>query len=119
MCFNILTFKIHPTFVGARHWVALAHWPVVVDHIFIHRSIITAVVAAERTLKTRFTLMNTYPTTLEVLTTIGARNSSKLTTNELLAQFWVQIQVLIQFSQLPRPLTATLLMHTINTKCIQ
>jgi len=63
--------------------------------------------------------MNMYPTTLEVLTTIGACNSSKLTTNELLAQFWVQIQVLIQFSQLPRPLTATLLMHTINTKCIQ
>jgi len=119
MCFNILPFRIHTTFVGARHWVALAHWPVVVDYIFIHRSTFIAVVAAERSLRAGICLVSVHIATLEVLTTMGAGNCSKLTANKLLAQFWVQIQVLIQFSQLPRPFAATLLMSAINTKLIQ
>jgi len=96
MCFNILAFRIHSTFVGARHWVALAHWPVVVDYIFIHRSIIIAVVAAERSLWAGICLVSMHIATLEVLTTMGARNCSKHAANKLLAQFWIQIQVPIQ-----------------------
>jgi len=119
MCFNILPFRIHTTFVGARHWVALAHWPVVADYIFIHRSTIIAVVAAERSLRAGICLVSMHIATLEVLTTMGAGNCSKLTANKLLAQFWVQIQVLIQFSQLPRPLAATLLMHATNAKRVK
>jgi len=119
MCFNILAFRIHPTFVRARHWVALAHQPVVVDYIFIHRSIIITVVTVERSLGTGICLVSMHTTTPEVLTTMGTGSCSKLTANKLLAQFWVHIQVLVQFSQLPRPLAATLLMHAINKKLIQ
>ena len=89
MRFNILAFRIRPTFLRARHWVALAHWPVVADYVFIHRCIIIAVVAAERSLGTGLTLVSMHMTTLEVLTTMSACNCFKLTANELLAQFWV------------------------------
>ena len=121
MRFNILAFRIPPTFVRARHRVALAHWPVVADEIFIRGCIIITVVTAEsqRSLGARLTLVSVHVTTLEVLTTMGARNIRKLTANKLLAQFRVQIQVPIQFSQLPGPSTAAFLMHATHTKCIQ
>ena len=118
MCFYILAFRIHPTFIRAGYWVALTHWPVVVDHIFIHRAIVLAVVTAERTLGT-LTFMRMHMLTLKVLAAVATCNWSKLTANKLLATFWIQIQVSIQFSQLPRPLTATLLVHTPHTKGVQ
>ena len=119
MCFHILAFRTHPTFIWAGNWVALTHWPVVVDYVFIHRAIVLAVVTAERTLGAGLGLMNMHMATLEVLATVGTRNCSKPTANKLLTQFWVQIEVPIQFSQLPCPLTATLPMHAPNLKSIQ
>ena len=89
MCFHILAFRTHPTFIWAGHWVALAHWPVVVDHVLVHRAIVLAVVTAERTLGASVTLVSMHMATLEVLATVDARNCSKLTASELLAQFWV------------------------------
>ena len=119
MCFHILTFRTHSTFIWAGYWVALTHWPVVVDHIFIHRSIVLAVVTAERTLGAGFTFVSMHMATLQVLATVGTRNCSKLTANKLPTQFWVHIQVSIEFTQLPYPLTATLLVHATNCKCVQ
>ena len=119
MCFHILTFRTHPTFIWAGYWVALAHWPVVVDHIFIHRAIVLAVVTAERTLWARLVFVSVHMATLEVLAAVGTRNICKFTANKLSTQFWVQIQVSIEFTQLPYPLTATLLVHAPNLKCVQ
>ena len=119
MCFHILAFRTHPTFIWTGHWVALAHWPVVVDYVFIHRSIVLAVVTAERTLGAGLSRVSMHMATLEVLATVRTHNCCKRTTNQLLAKFWVQIQVSIQFSQLPCPLTAILLMGAPHLKSVQ
>ena len=119
MCFHILAFRTHPTFIWAEHWVALTHWPVVVDYVFIHRAIVLAVVTAERTLGAGLALVSKHMATLEVLAAVGARNFCKCTANKLPTQFWVQIQVFIQFSQLPCPVTATLLVQALDTKGVQ
>ena len=119
MCCHILAFRTHPTFIWAGHWVALAHWPVSVDYVFIHTAIVLAVVTAERTLGAGLALMSMHMATLEVFTIVGTRNLYKRTANKLVTQFWVQIQVSLQFSQLPCPLTATLLMGAPNLKSIQ
>ena len=68
----------------------------VVDYIFIHRSIIIAVAAAERSLRAGICLVSMHIATLEVLTTMGAGNCNTHTANKLLAQFWIKIQVPIQ-----------------------
>ena len=119
MCFYILTFRTHPTFIWTGYWVALAHWPVVVDYIFIHRAIVLAVLTVERTPGAGLSLMSMHMATLEVLATVRTCNCCKRATNQLLAKFWVQIQVFLQFSQLPCPLTATLLMGAPNLKGVQ
>ena len=97
MCFYILAFRIYPTVIWAGHWVALAHWPVAVDHVFRHRAVVMAVVAAERTLGAGLALMSLHMSTLEVLEAAGTRNCCKRTANQLLVQLWVQVQVDIQF----------------------
>ena len=56
---------------------------------------------------------------LEVLAAVGTRNICKFTANKLSTQFWAQIQVSIEFTQLPSPLTATLLVHALHTKGVQ
>ena len=87
MCFHILAFRTHPAFIWAGHWVALAHWPVVVDYVFKHRAIVLAVVTAERTLGAGFFFVSMHMTMLKVLAAVGARNLYKRTANKLLAQF--------------------------------
>ena len=71
MCFHILAFRTLPTFIRAGHWVALAHWPVVVDYVFIDRAIVLAVVTAERTLRAGLTLVSMHTATLEALAAVG------------------------------------------------
>ena len=89
VCFHILAFGHHPTFIRAGHWVTLAHWPVFANYVFIHRAIILAVVTSEGTFGTGLILVDTYIATLEALATVSARNRYKLTANKLLACFWV------------------------------
>ena len=72
-------------------WVVLAHWPVVVDHLFINRGIVIAVVTAERTLGAGFTLVRLHMVTLEVFATVGTGNCSERTASKQFAQFRVQI----------------------------
>ena len=98
VCFHILSFRTCPTFIWARYWVALAHGPVVVDYVVIHRIIVLAVITAESTLGAELALMSIHMATLEVLTAMGTLNKRKFTASNLFAQFWVQIQVAIQFS---------------------
>ena len=89
MCFHFLALRTYTTFIWAGHWVALAHLPVVVDHVFIHRAIVLAVFTAERTLGAGLALVNIHTPTLKVLVTVGTRNCSKLTANKPLVQFLV------------------------------
>ena len=89
MCFYLLALQIYPTLISAGDWVALAHLPVAVYHIFIHRVVVGAVVTAERTLGAGLTLMSLYLLTLKVLETAGTRNCYKRTANKLLARFWI------------------------------
>ena len=56
MCFQILAFRTHPTFIQAGNRVALTHGPVIVDYVFKHRTIVLAVVTAERMLGAGLTL---------------------------------------------------------------
>ena len=58
----------------------------VVDHVFIHRVVVLAVVTAERTLEAGFTLVSMQIATLEVLATVGTHNCCKITTNKLLTR---------------------------------
>ena len=70
----------------------------VVDYVVIHRVIVLAVITAESTLGAELALMSMHMATLEVLTAMGTLNKRKFTASNLFAQFWVQIQVAIQFS---------------------
>ena len=116
VCFHILAFGYHPAFIWAGHWVTLAHWPVVGNYVFIPRTISLTVVTSERTFGTGLILVDAHIATLEAFVTVSTRNRCKLTANELLACFWVQIQVFIQFSQFSCPLTSTLVMYAPHTK---
>ena len=87
MCFHIPAFRTHPTFIRTGHWVALANCPVIVDYVFVPRTIVLAVVTAERTLGARFVFVSMHMGTLEVLATVGTRNICKFTANKLSTQF--------------------------------
>ena len=70
MCFHILAFGTRSTFIRAGHWEALTHWPVMVDYVFIHRTIVLTVVTAERTLGARVNLVSIHMVTLEIFATM-------------------------------------------------
>ena len=73
MAIKMLSLRIHPTLIWAGNRVAFAHGPVVLDHVFVGRLILTAVVTAEGSFKAGFDLVSRDVATLEDCATVGTR----------------------------------------------
>lgn len=110
--FNVSAFNCTScTVVWTGHRVILALWPVVGYDIFKGGLILLAVVTTEWPLATIFVLMLSDRTTLGAFPTImSTLQCNKLTANMSLFRIGIQIQVLLELSQLSLPLTTGITM---------
>ena len=80
---EVLTLRIHPTLVRARHWAKPANWPVFGRYIFEISCIVAAVVTAEGTSDALFDLVGGDTATLEKIAAVTTLDLGELTAGEL------------------------------------